>query len=726
MKSIALISWLALVCLLVSGSLLAQNKSVTVYSDEFAGIQTTLTVGKYDYMQLVRLGAGVVRSVRVPEGMMVTLYEKDDFQGNSLILTDDANKRLLSLRGFGEMMPNISLEVSLLPEGLAKAPFVTIYKDNFGGPSKKLRAGAYDFYELGAVDNDQVSSVKIPTGMKVILYEHKEMGGRSLEFTADVSASVLKEKNFNDATSSIFVIELPKPEPVVEKPIEKPTPEPVTQPKPVEEPKEELKGPFVTVFFGETSRRYPVGRYDNGFMKDLMGIRIPEVGLRITLYELPGFKGKSLTIEDDMITRSYLEYHKFLNAGSCVVEAIPSVVVYSGAYDGDSQTFYQAGEYHLGSLDIGNDGLSSVKVGPGFWVLLFEHDHFEGRSILLTKDASADFLEGKEFNDQTSSIIVSTSDRPLPLVTLFRDNMTGVSSKLTPGSHPLLELNNAVSSVEVPRGMRITLYEEPDFQGKSVVLQASIKEQQLQQIDFDNTASSAFIELLKPRDYMVTIYADKFSGPSQDLLPGEYRVEDIRVENNTVSSIHVPRGMTVTLYEHDKFEGLVQMVDRDTDFTGSRYQDNIFSSFVVKDIFTPIINNPGTITYQPPQEEEVVETPAEEIEPETEGEVQTPTTFEPPCEMSEKEFYQALKAIEGKPFSQEKMDMARLTTQDKCLTLDQIRQIAKQFQYEDQTLEFVKSSYERCKEKSQYYTLDDVFKFMSSKEAFMSFLKSKK
>jgi hypothetical protein len=59
------------------------------------------------------------------------------------------------------------------------------------------------------------------------------------------------------------------------------------------------------------------------------------------------------------------------------------------------------------------------------------------------------------------------------------------------------------------------------------------------------------------------------------------------------------------------------------------------------------------------------------------------------------------------------------------MTLEQIRGIATQFNFEDQTLEFVKYAYDLCSEKSQYYTLDTVFKFMTSKDAFSKFLSTK-
>lgn len=724
MKRITLISFLTLFWAFTV-TVSAQNKSITVYSDDFAGSQATLGVGKYGYMDLVKMGAGLVRSVRVPEGMMVTLFDRDDFQGTSLTLTDDANQRWLAAKGFGDIMVNISIQVSLLPEALASAPYVVIYKDNFSGSSKKLRVGVYDFYELGAVDNDQLSSVKIPPGLKVTLYEDKELGGRSLEVTADASTAFLTKNKFNDVASSIRVEEAPIPEPAVVT-IQEPTTEPSetseSQPETEASEEAEIKGAMATIYFANNSKRFTVGRYDFdalGGEDSLQSIRLSQ-GLRVVLYSEPGFKGKSLTIDEDMVTHSYYEDQKFLRIGSLVVEEIPSVTLYQDGYSGDSATFYLPGYYNTDMLGVNDDDLSSIKISDKFWVLLFEDSDFNGRSVLLTHNGSSDFLAGRGFNNKASSMIIGKSADPLPQVTLYQDDLTGPKLDLTPGKYGLLKFNNSVSSLELPRGMKITLFDEPEFKGKAITLNSSVHADYLASVGFDNVASSAIVEILRPRDFMVTIYADQFSGYSQDLLPGKYRMRDITIGDDAISSIHVPPGMRVTLYEDDNFKGLEEQVDRDTDFSNSRYLNNIFSSLIVEDVFEPVIWNTPVVTTTHAQT--VIEDTTSENETQEEAEEISP---ELSCEMTDKEFYTALKAIEAKPFSEEKMNTARLSTEGKCLTIEQIRAIALQFQYEEQTLDFVEYAYTLAKEKSMYYTLDDVFKFMSSKDAFTKFLQAK-
>lgn len=59
------------------------------------------------------------------------------------------------------------------------------------------------------------------------------------------------------------------------------------------------------------------------------------------------------------------------------------------------------------------------------------------------------------------------------------------------------------------------------------------------------------------------------------------------------------------------------------------------------------------------------------------------------------------------------------------MTNEQIRALARLFNFEEPTLDFVKYAYDLASEKSTYYTLEDVFRFMSSRDAFTKFLSAK-
>ncbi|QSJ19854.1 urease subunit beta [Nostoc sp. UHCC 0702] len=103
---------------------------------------------------------------------------------------------------------------------------VVIYDDaNYQGNSKELEEGEYKIYELGIGDN-QLTSLTVPAGIKVIIYEYEDFRGRSKTFTSNVSNLndiQVEGKSFVNQASSIKVekittipgqIIITKPEPL--------------------------------------------------------------------------------------------------------------------------------------------------------------------------------------------------------------------------------------------------------------------------------------------------------------------------------------------------------------------------------------------------------------------------------------------------------------------------------------------------------------------------------
>lgn len=77
---------------------------------------------------------------------------------------------------------------------------VVVYDDSqYRGASQALGIGQYDW---GQIKNDSISSLKVPTGMKVTLYSDTRFGGKSKMFTADTP---YVGDDFNDITSSIII-----------------------------------------------------------------------------------------------------------------------------------------------------------------------------------------------------------------------------------------------------------------------------------------------------------------------------------------------------------------------------------------------------------------------------------------------------------------------------------------------------------------------------------------
>lgn len=73
-----------------------------------------------------------------------------------------------------------------------------------------------------------------------------------------------------------------------------------------------------------------------------------------------------------------------------------------------------------------------------------------------------------------------------------------------------------------------------------------------------------------------------FSGSSQCLKVGSYRMSDLRIGNDQLSSIKVRGGMKVTLYEHDAFAGASMLMTYDSAYLGG-FDDKTSSIVITQD-----------------------------------------------------------------------------------------------------------------------------------------------
>lgn len=81
-----------------------------------------------------------------------------------------------------------------------KGDWVVVYGDaDYKGAAQALNVGRYDW---GTINNDAISSLKVPAGMRVTFYEHTEFKGKRKTFTQDTS---YVGHDFNDLASSIVV-----------------------------------------------------------------------------------------------------------------------------------------------------------------------------------------------------------------------------------------------------------------------------------------------------------------------------------------------------------------------------------------------------------------------------------------------------------------------------------------------------------------------------------------
>ena len=153
---------------------------------------------------------------------------------------------------------------------------------------------------------------------------------------------------------------------------------------------------------------------------------------------------------------------------------------------------------------------------------------------------------------------------PTPLTAkVFADaNYQGKSQALKPGSYNINDLslvgNDAISSIQVPLGLQVTLHADANYQGAIKVLTADTSFLS----DFNDTTSSIVVT------EGAYIYADaNFSGISKFITIGKYDITQLApVPNDSVSSVHVPQGLKVTLFANAGFSGASKVLTADSSF----------------------------------------------------------------------------------------------------------------------------------------------------------------
>jgi len=366
---------------------------VTVYPEcDYGGRGVSLAPGDYSARELKEFGVpdNSISSIDVDRGYAITVYEHDMWIGRngSLRRADPclANDRFdnvitsLTVRAAldAEELPNLAA-----PAAPGSSDAITLYSEcNYSGKSVSLAAGEYNLADLKkfGMDNNSVSSLKVPAGFTVTLYENDFLRGRAGRLQADDDC--LKNDRFDNLLSSVAVRGAPDAPP-------------------------------------------SIGSRDN------------TGNVSVTLYSDCDYGGTSVKLT--------------------------------------------AGEYNatqLQELGFANNTVSSIQVGEGWQIELFENDFFRGTSGTLRQNDSC--LIDDRFNDRISSVIVSQDSRAPEeprtqevAVTVFEYcSHKGGSAKLTPGHYDKAALasagisENIISSLKVEDGFEVTLYDDPSFGGE--------------------------------------------------------------------------------------------------------------------------------------------------------------------------------------------------------------------------------------------------------------------
>jgi len=153
---------------------------------------------------------------------------------------------------------------------------------------------------------------------------------------------------------------------------------------------------------------------------------------------------------------------------------------------------------------------------------------------------------------------------------------------------------DAIASIKVPSGYRVTVHADDNFQGRFGTLRSSAN--CLDDEGFSSIISSLSIEsLLKDNsiaqvqsltiDNSVTIYSEcNYRGRSASVGIGEYNASellDLGIENNTISSVRVPPGFTIKLFENDFLLGRAGVLENNDNCLTNDQFDNVVTSIAV-------------------------------------------------------------------------------------------------------------------------------------------------
>ena len=486
----------------------------------YTGNNITLAPGNYPDLSLVGLGfSNNISSVKVPPGFQVELYKNINYGGDKLTLTNDSTVlsstfnnlinsiKVIAISNFSNLtaFDNLTSSIKVIAQPVFYSEFY------YTGVNISFAAGNYP--DISPYVNT-ISSVRVPVGYQVELYQYQYYQGASLILTS--SNNNLALSSFDNLTTSIKIIAQP-------------------------------------VFYSEcwyagNYKSLAVGEYPDlsvtglAFDNVISSVKVP-AGIIVELYTDVNYGGSKLTLT---------------SSNNCLDVGFDNLV--SSIKIFDKPTFYlapsfigpsvslSAGEYPDLSVTPYDNLINSVQIPAGYQVQLYEFPNFLGASLTLTTDNNNLFLSG--FGNLTSSIRI-TNQPSFYTECLYEGTYKTLPAGLYPDLSILgLAINDVISSVRVPVGFQIELYKNANFvenqTGEKITL--TTDNNNLIPSGFDNTISSIKISEV-PVFYSESFYLGGFVSLTQ----GDY--PDLTLFDNLISSVRVPPGYQVELYKNIYFGG---------------------------------------------------------------------------------------------------------------------------------------------------------------------------
>lgn len=363
---------------------------------------------------------------------------------------------------------------------LLKAPaqnYVILYEDcKYKGRVAYLEPGAYRDYQM-KIKNDALSSIQVPPGMKITLYEHNNFQGRSVSFTSHVYCL---DQDWNDVASSI----------VIESSYTPPS----------------NTNSSVTFYYDCYSKGYSLSLTPGTYTGNQLG----NLWRNISSFTINGYLRVKVFTTSDNATG----YHEtFESSQLCLNSAfndkIRSVVIENRRWGGNNSgwgnnnqdnyaTVYAdcnyrgnslslvPGYYQGDKLGILKYDISSIKLPANLRARVYiNNEYLSGSNYILNENSNclsstinnkigSLIIEDKRYGNNNNNNNYNPYDDGQRVIIYVHENYQGQSVSLLPGMYSRMNEigfpDNALSSLTVPAGYRVVLYEHSNFGGKTYTI----------------------------------------------------------------------------------------------------------------------------------------------------------------------------------------------------------------------------------------------------------------
>jgi len=421
-------------------------------------------------------------SICVPMGWTVDLFENVNFGGATLQVVGPAEildlKRLMpNGRDWGDTISSARVSGAAANPLPNSCEVATVFEHhNFRGREMQLTTNVATLHQFGL--GDKISSVCVPDGVTITLFENTGFGGDFIELTGPINIPHLQfdapdGNNWNDLFSSAKLSG-----------VNVNTPPPDCSTSPVLFVDDNFRGERINI----TANTRDLHQLNFG--DKASSICIP-AGFSITVFQDTDFGGQALDVSSNIadLQRDRPNGQDWGDrissvritppAGTAEVTCTEPVLFEHDGFQG-RQFPVRRDTANLHSFDAG-DKASSACIPLNWSVVLFEDTNFGGSSLTLTgptsvRDMQRDRPNGQNWGDRVSSVRVTPpagtpTFTACTVATLYHDDhYRGRNFTVTSTINDLHSAGNGdkASSVCIPPGVTLTMFEDKNLSGRSI------------------------------------------------------------------------------------------------------------------------------------------------------------------------------------------------------------------------------------------------------------------